>query len=718
MRFHGIGGKKAYRVTIPKLNGGLNGHDAADQIDDNQLTDCLNMWWKDGALRTRPGMHPLLDGREDVGVQSVRTVGGGKEKLTEDGKSLRKRLALYEIPESTITPALLTTDTDGNTVKSVIRADMDVMTCGSSMLLENCGQNYDGMKPNGAIAFISPLVLESGKYLLLGEPENPAGEWVDLSGQVYAPLIMINGRGVEQGADTAGTAAEGFNLLTGAFRCQFTSDGQSYTFALPLKNLTSGAGETTTVRGYSVQGRELLWTIPPFDGNAGQSENSQVVSEADGKAVFVSFDKQLGRIQFLTAPSAYYPYPDLKSTNNIEVAAWKTFSQNKRKIFHMQFCTWFGGTRSGYNGGTRLFVSGNPELSNAVYWSDLNNPLYFPENNYAYIGNAGSEVTAFAKQEDKLIIFKTNEIYSAQYAAGQSYSAGDLTESKGTDMTAVSAYFPITPIHPGIGCDCPDTILLCDNRLVWASSDRSVYALSGSNPFSETNVRTVSRNIDGCLASKRIPEMRAAHAVEYSGHYALLVGNDMFLLDYQDGNFLSYMSDLSSRKPQSSLSWTRWNFDGGLTLDDVTADGDSMVLCGGLSAGGTLSRLNAVLADGEDQKAVYADSAYSVQSSPVSCLLQTKTFQFSEPEHRKDIRRLFIGMSMDDNASVRATYLTETGETQDAAPIKKIAGGAVYRLTPNAVRVQRFGMRMNSDGVIAVQDIVLNYDVYERGIRS
>lgn len=717
MKFRGIGGRKAYRVTIPKLNGGVNGHDSSEQIDDNQLTDCLNMWWKDGALRTRPGTAPLFSGREDVGAQSVYTIGGGKEELLEDGKALRKRLTLYETGLSAFTPVLLTTDYSGNTVKSVIKANMDVMTYGSAMLLESCGQNYEGMKDNGAIAFISPFAFESGKYLVLGEPSNPTGEWVDLADRIYVPLVMINGKGVEQGADSAGTSAEGYNLLTGAFRCQFTSDGQSYTFALPLKNLTSGEGETTTIKGCSIQGKELLWTIPPFDGNSGQSSNAQIINETDGKQVFVLLDKALGKIQFITAPSAYYPYPDLKITNNIEVTAWKTVTENKRKIHHMRFCTWFGGTRSGYNGGTRLFVSGNPELPNAVYWSDLNNPLYFPSNNYAYIGNAGSNVTAFAKQEDKLFIFKTNEIYSTQYVAGQSYSAEDLMDSKVLDITAASAYFPITPIHPGIGCDCPNTIMLCDNRLVWATSDKKIYALSDSNPFSETNVREVSRNIERRLAEKTIGEMRSAYAAEYSGHYALMVGSDMFLFDYQDENFISYMSDLSSRKPQSAISWTRWNFDCGMTPDYMMANDDSMVIGGFLSAGGAGSRFNAVLKDGEDQKILFENGSYSVQPSPIPCLFQTKTFQFSSPERRKDIRRLFIGMTMDAAAIVQATYITEAGETQDAAPTKKCSGSIAYRLSPNAVRVQQFGVRINSAGAIAVQDIVINYAVYEGGIR-
>ena len=42
-------------VKIPSLSGGLNEIDAANLIDDNQLTDANNVWYDSGMLRTRPG---------------------------------------------------------------------------------------------------------------------------------------------------------------------------------------------------------------------------------------------------------------------------------------------------------------------------------------------------------------------------------------------------------------------------------------------------------------------------------------------------------------------------------------------------------------------------------------------------------------------------------------------------------------------------------------
>ena len=52
-------------LRIPDLMGGLNTRDSLSMVNDNQLTDSLNVWWKDGVLKTRPG---LLDRNMEIGI--------------------------------------------------------------------------------------------------------------------------------------------------------------------------------------------------------------------------------------------------------------------------------------------------------------------------------------------------------------------------------------------------------------------------------------------------------------------------------------------------------------------------------------------------------------------------------------------------------------------------------------------------------------------------
>ena len=46
-----------YQFKVPQFSGGVNLKDDLAYIKENQLSDCNNMWFKDGALKTRPGIN-------------------------------------------------------------------------------------------------------------------------------------------------------------------------------------------------------------------------------------------------------------------------------------------------------------------------------------------------------------------------------------------------------------------------------------------------------------------------------------------------------------------------------------------------------------------------------------------------------------------------------------------------------------------------------------
>ena len=54
MKYPKINRLSSREVNVPSLAGGLNLRDSLTGIRDNQMTECVNMWFKDGKLRTRP----------------------------------------------------------------------------------------------------------------------------------------------------------------------------------------------------------------------------------------------------------------------------------------------------------------------------------------------------------------------------------------------------------------------------------------------------------------------------------------------------------------------------------------------------------------------------------------------------------------------------------------------------------------------------------------
>ena len=79
MRYGQMSAAAVKRLTVPRLDGGLNQSGAAHRIADNQLADGVNLWWQEGALRTRPGFQ--------TGPTPWRPAGEGVTRLfsREDG---------------------------------------------------------------------------------------------------------------------------------------------------------------------------------------------------------------------------------------------------------------------------------------------------------------------------------------------------------------------------------------------------------------------------------------------------------------------------------------------------------------------------------------------------------------------------------------------------------------------------------------------------------
>ena len=69
-------------VSIPDLAGGINLRDSLTTVQDNQLTDAVNMWFRDGALRTRPGVEKTAENIRNANIDMR------KHDIFIDGKQL------------------------------------------------------------------------------------------------------------------------------------------------------------------------------------------------------------------------------------------------------------------------------------------------------------------------------------------------------------------------------------------------------------------------------------------------------------------------------------------------------------------------------------------------------------------------------------------------------------------------------------------------------
>lgn len=88
------------------------------------------------------------------------------------------------------------------------------------------------------------------------------------------------------------------------------------------------------------------------------------------------------------------------ATDNVRV----TYTVNEQGAEKILNCT--KAVKYGVSGEDRIFISGNDEYKNYIWYSDYNNPLYFPDLNYVTVGSDDSKVLGFSKLDGYLAVHK------------------------------------------------------------------------------------------------------------------------------------------------------------------------------------------------------------------------------------------------------------------------------------------------------------------------
>lgn len=692
MRFPKMSGSPTYRTTVARLDGGLRCGASDDRLTDGQLSEADNVWWHDGALRTRPGrtLQQVLPAAEHVTVQQI------DERETV-------LLCFSSLPESdsrhdthcrffcrSVTADGSPGDVPGGTGEAVVtRPDAAHFPTAFVCRAADTGSG------ERRYAFLS------GGEILCSDPDAAEGQPGFAEALPYIPTIVMGGRGRamgEVGKGSGGVSFEPLNLLTERFICCFSTDGKANAFDLPYTDLVGSINVSLRLPGETALNFALSAQQPSMSVDYPLTAAQFGVAEGTYSSIKLSVwaDRSRGTVYMAVyaAPAGstkteVLALPEM-GANCVRITAGREDTGRRARICRMRRAVWFGGERSGQNGGTRLFVCGDAEHPNRMYWSDVSQPLYFPESNYAYIGDAGQALTAFGRQGDALIVFKEHEMYAVQYAAGDRITAEDVQSGAVTDVAAQAAVFPIAPLHPSVGCDCPDTVRLVNNRLVWADSRGYIYALPTVSQYNERVVREIGENVRPLLQGVAGAVLKAAFSCEYGGCYLLFCGGTVLVLDAERGAFSAMRTSSDEDTLQSAQCWSRWT----LGAQPVAAAGDRdglRIVMGG---------------------AVWSFGAETDSGVPIKARFSTKLFDLGAPYAKKAVRRVFL--HTEGEAAMRVAYRTENGaheETQEVCA-EHSDDGATVRLTPALRRVSRFGLHVESEQPIAVGQIAVDYAVH------
>ena len=298
-----------------------------------------------------------------------------------------------------------------------------------------------------------------------------SGAFADVVGYVPALYTATTPAG-------AGTEFEGINLLNSQKRTYFSGDGAAVDYYLP---------ETAVDSVDKVYEDGILLTV----------------------AVDYTVVEATGIVTFGAAPA--------NLSNNVQIY-WTKDNTTRIEIENCLYNMQFGGKND-----TRIFMWGNSNHKNRVYYSDLDgNGLpsaeYFPALNFNDIGSDEYAVTDVVRQYDRQIIYKQNESFYSYYDAY-------------TDTSNVTyVVFPVFTLNQVKGNVAYDQVRLVNNN------PYSIF--DGIQEWIATNVRD-ERN--AVYISKRVQpdldlvDLTTAITVDYEKNweYMICVGSVVWIHNYR-----------------------------------------------------------------------------------------------------------------------------------------------------------------------------------------
>lgn len=700
MKFPSLKGGRVMDYALPELCGGLNLNEDPSAVGDSCITECKNMYYSKGLLATRQGLNATSS---DLFMQ-FKNYGGNF------------------IIDYTFTESFATYNGEQCRIAYCVTGDISSYGDINVILIGRGGKRYSigaihytrassqsffspeklffvvgkGKKGCGIYAFVTFRNIENNDEIshTVYECSSDMSSWSAVNqGDFYSPVIYVNGRGNKYGTGTAyyegvPIELEQPNLLTGAFRAYFTTDGYSSEFQLPV----SGLDEDRNVICYLYKNRteHTDFVIP-----AGADS---VTTAFMGVRITMKCDRSTGLISFYTS-GAEYAVPRMNQAlgNNMRILAYKTEKDGFARVV---------GSSQAVNYSSRVFLCGNEIAAGEVYSARLTDPLYFPKSAVAVVGEPSAPVTALGVQNDKLIAFKKRGIYRIVLQHGGVYATNSYLSEQTQEITLADTLSTVG-VHIEIGCDCPNTLRLCGSRLVWLNSDGRVYVLAMTTYGKENNIYEISSAIRPALREYSEVALKRAFAAENDGSYYLFLGkrfmvNEVFVMDYRVKSFGQSESYLGSHNADRALAWYYWKFPEAVIFTSAAGVGDCLMTAIRNFQG---SIAYTALVTGKSDKILEVERGelreynYDIESA-----FSTKPFDFGKPHIKKCITALFITahgkghirIRLSDGKRVVSDFIRNIGEGLNEA-----------RFNPCVRLVGRASLKISSDKGISVAPPVM-----------
>ena len=339
---------------------------------------------------------------------------------------------------------------------------------------------------------------------------------VGIDDKAYIPEVTIS----KNPDGTGGQSLESANLLTPKRIFAFLGDSTSKDYYLYPEGVRNDnlykyiVKDTIKVELLTTDGWTVTtdYTLP----------DTVVVKGKDVDGSIKSFNVCIPKITFTEAHEPLVPGQDnvrvtfeafddtTDSTVDGETIVVGLYSENRIDLLATTSCMTYG-----YSAADRVFLVGGKH-KNKVYYSGVNQPMYYPDDNYITVGHDSNGITGLHRVSEYLAAVKDDSaIEGTVFLISGAYLNDEM-------------YFKVTPTSAGTGAIAPKSFsTLVDEPLFLSRS--GVFAIANYYTTTEKVIRNRSYYLDKKLLKE--PNLEEACAITYRRYYILCVNDHCYVLD-------------------------------------------------------------------------------------------------------------------------------------------------------------------------------------------
>ena len=226
-------------------------------------------------------------------------------------------------------------------------------------------------------------------------------------------------------------------------------------------------------------------------------------------------DRKTGKVTFTAAPGE----SPVTGKDNVRITAAKTRDGYLDSINKCSLSAVYG-----VGGGTdRVFLSGNAEKPGVDYYSEFEDPAFFPDVNYTKLARDGGALAGYAVLNNALAAFISGSTDGRNVVV----RTGTLDEDGNAVFRIVNTMIGADAVAPGSFCQTDKEPLFL--------TERGVFAITAEELTGEKYSQERSYYIGSAI--REAADRAAASACIYRDFYTLALGGNLYLLDLQQKTY-------------------------------------------------------------------------------------------------------------------------------------------------------------------------------------